>query len=952
LTEREQIQSARIFSRDWAGHGDEMQETYNFWYALFRDIFGIEKPEKIFKFQEPVKFDGRTHNIDLLIPKTKVLIEQKKFGVDLSKKYPQSDLKFLTPYEQAKRYAENLPHIQQPRWIVTCNFSEFRIYDFEWINHPFVKFIEATAKSAKDKTIIEEYLRNTEHFPTVIKLEDLHKEYKRLNILIDPEAEVLPEVKLASAAIDTIKTIHHYFGIAYEKILPENDYRDFLNKLCVRLVFCFYAGDAQIFDSNQFRDYLQNIELEKRHEALNKLFDVLDIPEAERPENLSEELKKFPYVNGGLFDDKIEIPTFDSNIYYHTAMAADAEVFSQAKKYDWSLINPTIFGAMFESTLNPLTQREGGMHYTSVENIHKVIDPLFMDDLYAEFDMIKRKTKKNRYAALQNFQDKLSTLTFLDPACGSGNFLTETFLSLRKLENKVLRELKKNVNADLFSENPVKVSISQFYGIEINDFAVSVAQVALWIAENQMLQETEKIIAKDLDQLPLKSYPNIFKKNALQIDWKEIILPDKLKFIIGNPPFVGAMKMNVEQKNDMHNIWGNTRGVGEMDYICAWYKKAFEFISDTNIEVAFVSTNSISQGQQSITVLKSLMDAGLKINFAHQTFKWFSESANMAAVHCVIISFAKFDRKEKYIFQDDKKFSVTQINSYLKDESQIFVEYRANPLCNVPQMFFGSMPRDGKNFILSEIEREIFIKENPQSEKFIKLYLGADEFLNGKQRYCLWLADCSDDELKQMPLVVKRIQAVKNFRLASKAEATRKFAKTPKVFCQIAQPKTNYLLIPRVSSENRKYIPMAFFNSNVIASDATLIIPNATIYHFGILESSVHMAWTRAICGRLKSDYRYSKDIVYNNFVWCEESAENVEKISATAEKILSVRKNFSDKTLAWLYNEKTMPAELRAAHLENDFAVLEAYGFDKNLSEEDIVSALMILYKNLTEKL
>ena len=598
MTEKEQMQAAKNFAHDWNGRGDEMRETYSFWYELFRDIFEVEKPEKFFKFQEPVKFDGKTHNIDLLIPSTRVLIEQKSFGVDLTKKYPQSDLKFLTPYEQAKRYAENLPYSKRPRWIITCNFSEFRIYDFEWINNPLTKFIKATAKTAKDKTIVEGYLRNTEEFPTIIKLEELHKDYKHLKFLVDPDAEVLPEVRLASAAIDTIKTIYHYFKIAYSKILPESEYKDFLNKLCVRLVFCFYAGDAQIFDSNQFRNYLQNIELEKRHEALKKLFDVLDIPESERPENLSEDLKNFPYVNGGLFDDKIEIPTFDSDIYYHTSNAANAEVFSQAKKYDWSLIDPTIFGAMFESTLNPETQRSGGMHYTSVENIHKVIDPLFLDDLFDEFDMIKRKNKKNRYKAFQDFQNKLATLTFLDPACGSGNFLTETYLSLRRLENKVLRELKKNVNADLFSENPIKVSIDQFYGIEINDFAVAVAQVALWIAENQMLQETERIIAKDLDSLPLKSYPNISQANALKIDWEKIVSPDKLKFIIGNPPFVGASEMNAQQKKEAVEIFGNIKLSNSIDYVGAWYHKAAKFVQGTDIQCAFVSTNSITQGEQ------------------------------------------------------------------------------------------------------------------------------------------------------------------------------------------------------------------------------------------------------------------------------------------------------------------------------------------------------------------
>ena len=616
---------------------------------------------------------------------------------------------------------------------------------------------------------------------------------------------------------------------------------------------------------------------------------------------------------------------------------------------------------MFESILNPETQRKGGMHFTSVKNIHKVIDPLFLDDLHEKFLKIKRK-HKNKFAALKNFQEEIANLKFFDPACGSGNFLTETYISLRRLENQILEEMKKILGE--LPENPVKVSIENFFGVEIYSFAVAVAKTALWIAENQMLQETKILTEKNLYELPLKKITNIHCANALTLDWEKI-LPDDLDFIIGNPPFIGKTFQTREQKADLEKFFSTK----DLDYVACWFKKSADFMlaknpdekisviqkfdknnfCNTKIECAFVATNSITQGEQAATVWENL---GVEINFAHRTFKWTSESDNMAAVHCVIISFATFARKQKIIFDGDKKIFAKNINGYLQDAPNVYIKKRKIPLQkNIPPMFWGNKPTDDGNFLLTESEKNYFVEKYPESEKFIKKFLGAEEFINGKKRFCFWFKDVPLEKIKKFPEIYRRVEEVKNFRKKSKKISTKKSAETPQLFQEIRQTKKNYILVPAVSSENRKYIPIDFVDAEIICSNANFMIPDANLFHFGILTSSVHMIFVKNFCGRLKSDFRYSATIIYNNFVWCEQSAENVEKISKTAEKILSVRKKFSDKTLAWLYNEKTMPEELRAAHLENDFAVLEAYNFDKNFSESDIVSALMILYENFVEK-
>ena len=915
------------FAADWKRQCDEDSDAQTFWNDLLREIFGIDKPRNFIEFEKRVSFEGHTHKIDAYIQSTKVLIEQKSSDKSLSEKYLQSDKKYLTPLEQAFRYAENMNFGERPRWIVTCNFSEFRIY----YTQKFFFYYEIAE-------------------PVIIKLENLPDEYNRLKFLVDPEdTTILENVNFSKMALLKIDKIRDDFKKRYTEN-PVDGWDEFLYKICTRLVFCFFADDLHLFNEDNeekiFSNYLQHFNGKAQIDALENIFDVLATPVHLRG-NLDTDLQRFPYVNGKLFDEKLILPDYKG---FHTTPLDEAirsKQFQAEEKFHWEKISPPIFGALFEDDLKPEPRRSGGMHYTSVENIHKVIDPLFLDDLQAEFKAVKR-VRKNKLAKLKEFQNKLASLTFLDPACGSGNFLTETFLSIRGLENETIREMYK-IDKNLFDENPVKVRIENFFGIEIHAYAVAVAQIAMWIANLQMLRKTENILSKKLKPFPLRNIPQITCANALQIDWNSVVGKDNLNYIIGNPPFVGGMMMTHAQKADMIDIWSNVKGVGEMDYVSAWYRKAVNFIKDTKIECAFVSTNSITQGQQALTVWKHLIDAGVKINFAYKTFKWSSESIKMAAVHCVIIGFAMHSRRKKVIYDGEKDISAKNINAYLIDAPDVLIDYRSKPLCNVPSMHFGNMPRDGGHLIINPDDIDLFKKNIP--EKFIRPYIGAEEFINGKKRWCLWLKDFEPEEFMKYPLIAEKVNAVKDFRLNSKATATRKFADTPHLFCQIMQSSTNYILIPRVSSENRSYIPIGFLTPDVIASDAVHIIPNAGLYEFGVLISSVHMAWTRAVCGRLEMRYRYSKDIVYNNFVWCNASDAQKKLIETTAQGILDVLEKYSSRTLGNLYDEKTMPDDLRAAHKANDYAVASAYGFENILDDEPaIVAALMKKYKSLAE--
>lgn len=985
-TEKQRAASAAEFAERWKGRGYEKGDSQLFWTELLTEVFGIENPSQFIRYEEQVKVD-KTNFIDGHIPSTRVLIEQKGIDKDLRKGSVQSDGSILNPYQQAKRYVANMPLSEHPRWIVTCNFKEFLVYDMEQPNGE----------------------------PEQILLENLGKEYYRLQFLVDAKSEHLSkEMEVSMKASEIVGKIYEALLKQYDDNSPEA--LRWLNILCVRIVFCLYAEDAEIFLHDQFHDYLARYEVDDLRNALIRLFDVLKTPQEQRSKYLKDDLKAFPYTNGGLFEEEIEIPQFTEELKETLLKNASLD-------FDWSEISPTIFGAMFESTLNPETRRSGGMHYTSIENIHKVIDPLFLNDLRSELDTIlEEKVERQRQKKLDAYQDKLASLTFLDPACGSGNFLTETYLSLRRLENEVIRERYHGQTMMGEFLNPIKVSIQQFYGIEINDFAVTVATTALWISEAQMLAETERIIHQDIEFLPLKSYLNIREGNALYENWNLVEYPNGLPqtihphttpvffpntqseqyhaplgerteeekdwkqgllvffdYIMGNPPFVGARQMSKEQKEDVLNIFGERwKNVGNLDYVCCWYLKAFRSRAVGGAKVAFVSTNSICQGEQVADLWKPLMERGLCIDFAHRTFQWDSEAKIKAHVHCVIVGFSRkdgpsvettkyypgisslskpkydalADHKEGIIYDNDKIIKAKNINPYLLDAPNAFIESRNRPLCDVPHIGIGNLPIDGGNYLFTKDEKESFIQLEPKSAQYFMPWYGSEEFIHQKPRYCLWLGYCSPAELRSMPHCMSRIEAVREMRLASSRAGTRKLADRPTRFCTENMPDSNYIIVPKVSSERRRYIPMGFMSPEVLASDLVFLIPDATLYHFGILESNVHMAWMRAVCGRLKSDYRYSKDVVYNNFPWPTPTEAQKAKIEQTAQAILDARALYPDSSLADLYDELTMPAELRKAHQDNDRAVMAAYGFDvKTMTESQCVAELFKMYQELTKE-
>lgn len=924
MTQIQQQKAARDFAQRWKGKGYEKGDSQIFWSTLLTEVFGVEHVDTFLLYEQQVHLD-HTSFIDAVIPSTHVMIEQKSIKKDLGEPIKQSDGTPLNPFQQAKRYAAELPYSQRPRWIVTCNFREFWVYDMEQPNGE----------------------------PQKILLENLEKEYYRLQFLVDEGNEhIKQEQKVSEEAGKLVGLIYDALLAQYHE--PENpETLRSLNILCVRLVFCLYAEDAGLFNSRTaFHDFLAQYPAKDLRRALKDLFETLDTPEDQRDPYLEDALKVFPYVNGGLFsnDTRLEIPQFTEELKQLILAKASDD-------FDWSEISPTIFGAIFESTLNPETRRSGGMHYTSIANIHKVIDPLFLDDIKAEFEAIKSITNdKQQRQRLDAFQDKLASLTFFDPACGSGNFLTESYVSLRRLENQVI--LLRNKGQGTFGDiaDPIKVDIHQFYGIEINDFAVSVATTALWIAEQQMLQETQKIVSFNVNPLPLKAYHNIHEGNALRLDWSEVIAPDHLNFIMGNPPFVGARLMSSEQKDDLLEIFGKKwKNLGNMDYVCGWYLKSAQMIaSNTAIRAALVSTNSITQGEQVANLWKPLFEQyGIRFDFAYRTFRWDSEADIKAHVHCVIIGFSSVagdcqSPLKKIFLSDAQTIEASNINGYLLDAPDIWILSRTTPLAEVPDMVFGSMANDGGNLILSQEERDEFVNKYPQIEPYIKAFLGADEFINNKKRYCLWLKDCPPSILRLCSLVAERVAKVRELRAGSARPGTRKMADYPTLFGENRQPDGNYLLVPRVSSERRRYVPMGFLSPDIIASDAVQIIPNASLYHFGILTSNVHMAWMRVVCGRLEMRYRYSKDIVYNNFPWPTPTDEQKVKIEQTAQAILDARGKYPDCSLADLYDEVAMPPELRRAHQENDRAVMAAYGFSTKMTESECVAKLFELYQKI----
>ena len=1048
MTPHEQRIAAKEFADFWKGKGYEKGQTQPFWLSLLR-VLGVERPETAIEFEDKAHIDAAHGFIDGYLPATRVLVEQKSIGKNLRAGIAQSDGSVLTPYQQAKRYIVDLPLSRHPRWVVTCNFESFLVYDMERPN-------------AEPETIL---------------LENLPDELYRLSFLVETEADFIRrEEEISKAAGDVV-------GRIYDALLRQ--YRDpsspaslkSLNELCVRLVFLFYAEDAGVFRHLQFRDYIRRFPARDARRALIDLFRVLDTRPEDRDPYLEPDLAAFPYVNGGLFaNENLEIPQLTDEIL-------GLVVKNGSEEFDWKDISPTIFGAVFESTLNPETRRSGGMHYTSLANIHKVIGPLFLDGLTRRVDEIltpmrvngsanaspegnakkagalataseKSELTRADRAALRALQDEMASLRFLDPACGSGNFLTETYVCLRRLENRIIAALQDGQGQFDLEGDTVKVSIRQFHGIEINDFAVAVAKSALWIAESQMLNETQALLHRNIDFLPLKTYDGIVEGNALRLDWGLLLSPRSASgpmsqvasqhpatcdlrpatfdYIMGNPPFVGYSLQSEAQKAEILDLYRDEKGkpyktAGKIDYVAGWYWKSAEYMAaNPATRTALVSTNSITQGEQVASVFRPLVERfGVSIDFAHRTFRWDSESNSKAHVHCVIVGFScdAPSRTEyspslaslgsplsegaaprsaaqgnaplreggggkaaggstpcgalKPLFEGDRMSLVPHINAYLISAPDVWIESRTKPLCDVPEIKSGGKPVEGGYLIFTPDEKAAFLKEEPNAAKFFRRFTGSEEFINGVERWCLWLDGVSPAELRSMPRIVERIEKVREFRLASVKPATRKAAETSWRFMEIKNPENDFIIIPAVSSEHRRYVPMGYLPKYYLPSNLANFVPSATLYHFGVLTSNVHMAWMRAVAGRLKSDYRYSAQIVYNNFPWPEsgnvanvkmlpkpssnsqlETGNNgtgntstMATIARTAQCILDARARYPDASLADLYDELTMPPDLRKAHQENDRAVMAAYGFPVKMSESECVAELFRRYQALAAK-
>lgn len=946
------------FVNKWHNKGKEKQDTHSFWEELVEIILGVEHGRDIIDTEKPVPAtaivveDGnRIKFIDCYIKPSKCIVEQKSFGISLSDKTAsykdeQGIIHVYDAREQAKIYYNRLNQSEQGRYYIACNFEEFSIYDN---NH-------------KEKA------------PVTFSLKDLYHHRNFLYRVLSGEASVGQQDKdaiqdaTAKTASGIINKLYKLLLDQYKSKEQTSEVLHQLNVFCVRVVFCLYADDAELFEDRQFNNFLRSFSAKKLEEKFKWLFLALDQKEEQRAPSLDKEIKAFPHVNGGLFHDIVETPRISEDI--RNLLLNSVEDLHMPGKDDipfsWSEISPTNFGCIFESTLDANTRHKNGMHYTSPTNIHRVIDPLFLDDLSAELETIiempyeENEEKRQKDSALLEFHKKLSSLRFLDPACGSGNFLTETFKSLRRLEIKTLAALP-HVGVGEFMSCPLKVGINQFYGIEINDFAAQVARAALWISDCQMKQEAEEVLNMTIgDTLPLVSdNNNIRREDALTTDWSTVIKPKKLSYIIGNPPFEGSKVLSEDQKasiavamsekdEDGKAVW---KSYGTMDFVCAWYAKAAEYMSaNKTIRAAFVSTNSITQGEQVALLWKPLVNHyGLKIPFAWRTFVWENDSDNNAQVHCVIISFLlgkKWQSDQCRIFQEKKDTIVcNQINSYLMPAEQIFIDSRSKPLCEVPEIAVGCQTIDNGNYIFTEDQKSIFLQEEPLAASFFKPYYSSDDFLNGQPRFCLWLGDCSPELLAAMPLCLQRVNNVAEFRRNSHRKQTIECADTPTQFSLENKPTKDYLVIPRHSTCNRRFLPMGYLTPDDFSSDANCIIENATNYHFGVLQSRIHMAWVKTVCGRIKSDFRYSGRVVYNNFPWPNVEETLAEKISINAQKILDVRASYPNSSLMQLYNPLTMPADLVRAHRENDKAVFDAYsylGIKPDMEDEEIALILL----------
>ena len=864
----------------------------------FLNVLGIDR-RRVAIFEKKVKcMDGGNGYIDLFWP-GHILIEMKSRGKDR-----------VAAYEQARRYALSLKPGEMPRLILICDFQTWDVYDLE------------NGAALTSFTL--------EHLPEHIHLFHFLAGYERRQY-VEEDPVNIKAAELMGELHDRLKAIG-YTGHVLEVYL-------------VRLLFCLFADDTGIFERDHFLNYLRNCTAEDGRDLaplLAELFQVLNTPESQRFCTRNSLLLALPYVNGGLFAEYLPMPAFDAEM---------RQILIDCCSLDWGKISPAIFGSMFQSVMKPEERRSLGAHYTSERNILKLINPLFMDALREEFEHICADRSTRRQKNLEEFHHKLAGLNFLDPACGCGNFLVIAYRELRQLELEVIRQLESTGQMFLDISELCKVGVDQFYGIEIEEFPAQIAQVAMWLMDHQMNIEVGRHFGRYFARIPLKASATIVCANALRIDWETVVPKEKLNYIMGNPPFVGYSNQTKEQKEDIERLFAGNKRAGKLDFVAGWYKKTADYTLNTKVQCAFVSTNSITQGEQATTLWQPLIQRGLSINFAHRTFRWSNEARGVAAVHCVIVGFSMYEsNSNKLLYTEDVSPQVVKhINSYLTAAHDVFIPVRSAPLCAVPEMTTGNRPADGGYLIIEEEDYNSFIEEEPQAVPYIKRLLGSMEFINKKSRWCLWLVGISPTQLKQMPKVMERVEKCKIDRMHSTDAGRRKLADCPTLFRETKNPES-CVVIPEVSSERRDYIPIGFIDSSTICTNLLQIIPDATLYHFGVLTSTMHMAWTRAVCGRLKSDYRYSNKLVYNNFPWPETTEAQQEKIAVLAQGVLDARALYPECSLADLYDPLTMPPELVAAHRKLDAAVEKAYG-SSFADDAERVAFLFEKYRELTEK-
>lgn len=891
---------ALAFSMEWIDESSEDAEAKSFWDEFF-NVFGVTQ-RRVASFEVPVKkADGRGGFVDLLW-KGVLLVEHKSRGKNLDR-----------AFQQALDYFPGLKERDLPRYVLVSDFSRFCLYDLD---------LAETCEFA-----LTEFYQNVYRFGFIAGYQI--RSFGQQDPVNRAAAERLGRLHDALQAVG-------YSGHALEVAL-------------VRLLFCLFAEDTAIFERRQFQDYIETRTAEDGSDVgphLAQLFQVLNTPQEQRFKNLDEQLAAFPYVNGRLFAELLPIAAFDRTM---------RDLLLDACALDWSRISPAIFGSLFQSILDPAARRHLGAHYTTETNILKALCPLFLDQLRTEFERLRQNPKR-----LFEFQKKLANIRILDPACGCGNFLVVAYRELRLLELEVLRELLRTRQIIMDVSQLVLVDVDQCYGIELAEFPAQIAQVALWLTDHQMNLQVSEAFGHYFVRLPLRKAPNIVHGNALALDWRTIIDPEALSFIVGNPPFVGKAFQTEAQKAEIDTVFAGVKGAGILDYVACWYRKAAEYMTDhPAIRAAFVSTNSITQGEQVGALWPELFKRGARINFAHRTFQWTSEARGKAAVHCVIVGFALQDELEKWLFDyetlksEPHSIKANQISPYLVDAANVVLENRRSPIYPVPPIVFGSMPNDGGYLLLSTVEKQALLAREPKADRWLRRLLGSDEFINNSERWCLWLVGIGPDELRAMPAVLERVEAVQRYRLESSRAATKALATTPALFGEIRHPQTgSYLLIPSVSSERRPLIPIGIFSADVISTNLNLIIPNATLYHLGVLSSTMHMAWVRAVCGRLESRYRYSAGIVYNNFPWPEATKLHCQTIESAAQTVLDARARFPNATLADLYDPRTMPPELVKAHRLLDRAVDTAYGKTAFASEAERVAFLFERYQQLTSLL